>query len=59
MTYSASEGVQISRAHTEAICTEVGERLAAILAQKPPLLSLTLMMLVTRLRDKPSESNRV
>jgi hypothetical protein len=59
MTYSASEGIQISHVHAEAICTEVGERLASILAEKPPLLSPTLMRLVTGLRDKPSESNRM
>jgi hypothetical protein len=59
MTYSASQGVQISRVHAEAICTEVGERLVAIFAQKPLLMSPPLMMLVIRLRDKPTESKRM
>ena len=42
MTSQDPNGVQIDRVHSGAICTEIGERLRAMLTGNPPhLLSLT------------------
>jgi len=54
MTYCAQQGdVEISRLHNEAICKEVGERLAISMQRTLAGMPPHLMMLMRRLRDEP------
>ena len=48
-------GIQIDQVHNAALCREIGERLVIALGQKPIGMSPRLMLLISRLRDKPSK----
>jgi hypothetical protein len=49
MTSQDRNGVQITHVHSEAICTEVGERLRGALPAKPARLPPDLLRLTKRL----------
>jgi len=55
MTNPAHEGhSRISREHSVALCKEIGERLGTCLDQKPARMPPHLIVLMTRLRGRPS-----
>lgn len=63
MTSQDPNGVQINRVHSDAICTEIGERLCATLAgsptQSPPRLLSLAKMLGTAVRGDVIFNNAI
>ena len=51
MSYQDHSGVDLTHAHSEAICTEVGERLGAILMPSSVRLPPNLLRLTQRLEN--------
>lgn len=51
MSHQDQNGVEITRTHSEAICTEVGERLRAILRPPTARLPPDLLKLTKRLES--------